>query len=79
MKKSKNPNYINKNYISNDKLVTFNSLINTNPTYDFYSPLKDKEIEKEKIRTKKPIQKIQSVNQEKRKYKFSYFKVIKNA
>ena len=79
MKKSKKPNYINKNYISNDKLVTFNSLINTNPIYDFYSPLKDKEIEKEKIRTKKPIQKIQSVNQEKREYKFSDFKIIKNA
>ena len=73
MKKSKKPNYINKNYISNDKLITFNNNIkNKNPIYEFYQPLKEKEM------LKKPLQKIQSVNQEKRKYKFSDFKVIKD-
>ena len=72
MKKSRKPNYINKNSISNDKL-TFNNILAEHPIFEFYSPLKEKE------RIKKPLQKIQSVNQEKREYKFSDFKVIKNA
>ena len=75
IKKSKKPNYIIKNFVSNDKLIHFNSNLNRNPIYDFYQPLKEKEIEKEK----KKIQKIQSVNQEKRQYRFSDFKVIKDA
>jgi hypothetical protein len=71
-KKLKKPNFINKNYISNDKLTTFNNSLNKNPIYDFYQPFTEKEIQK------KPLQKIQSVNQEKRKYKYSDFKVIKD-
>ena len=71
-KKSKKPNYINKSYISNDKLITFNNILNKNPIYEFYQPLKEKEM------IKKPLQKIQSLNQEKREYKFSDFKVIKD-
>ena len=72
-KKTKKPNYIIKNNISNDKLATFNNIPNRNPIFDFYQPLKEKEIQKKKI------QKIQSVNQEKKQYKFSDFKVNKNA
>ena len=72
MKKSKKPNFISKNYISNDKLINFNSNKNANPIYDFYSPIKGNEP------IKKPLQKKQSLNQEKRNYKFSDFKVIKN-
>ena len=69
-KKTKKPNYIIKNNISNDKLATFNNIPNRNPIFDFYQPLKEKEIQKKKI---------QSVNQEKKQYKFSDFKVNKNA
>ena len=72
VKKSRKPNFINKNSISNDKLMTFNNSLNKNPIYEFYQPIKEKEMQK------KPLQKIQSVNQEKRKYKFSDFKVIKD-
>ena len=72
LKKSKKPNYIIKNCVSNDKLIPFNNSLNRNPIYDFYQPVSEKEI------TKKPLQKIQSVNQEKRQYKFSDFKVIKD-
>ena len=75
-KKSRKPNFVSKNYISNDKLMTFNNCLNKNPIYEFYNPTK--EIEKGKEKIKKPIQKIQSVNQEKRVYKFSDFKVIKD-
>ena len=73
MKKSKKPNFISKNYISNDKLMNFNNHLHRNPIYDFYQPFKDKDL------IKKPIHKIQSVNQEKRQYKYSDFKVIKDA
>ena len=71
-KKSKKPNFINKNYISNDKLITFSNALNRNQIYEFYNP------QKEKDKLKKPLHKIQSVNQEKREYKFSDFKVIKD-
>ena len=67
-KKSKKLNYINKSYISNDKLFVFNNVLNTNPMYN----------QKENKKTKKPVHKIQSLNQEKRQYKFSEFKVIED-
>jgi hypothetical protein len=73
VRKTRKPNFISKNYISNDKLMNFNNSLNKNhPIYDFYQPLTEKEM------LKKPLQKIQSLNQEKRKYKFSDFKVIKD-
>ena len=71
-KKLKKPNYINKNCLSNEKLFAFNKSLKSNPMNELYEPLK----EKEKI--KKPLHKIQSVNQEKRQYKFSDFKVIED-
>ena len=71
-KKLKKPNYINKNCLSNEKLFAFNKSLKSNPMFELYEPLK----EKEKI--KKPLHKIQSVNQEKRQYKFSDFKVIED-
>ena len=73
VKKKKKPNYISKNYISNDKLINFNNNLKRNPIYEFYQPFKEKEL------LKKPIHKIQSVNQEKRQYKYSDFKVNKDA
>jgi len=69
LKKSKKPNFIVKSYVSNDKLTHFNNSLNRNPIYDFYQPVNEKEI------LKKPLQKIQSVNQEKKQYKFSDFKI----
>ena len=40
MKKSKKPNYISKNCISNDKLMTFNNnIMNKNPIYEFYNQI----------------------------------------
>lgn len=73
IKKSRKPNFIVKSCVSNDKLIPFNNSLNRNPIYDFYQPVNENEI------LKKPLQKIQSVNQEKRQYKFSDFKVIKDA
>ena len=71
IKKIKKPNYISKNYISNDKLITYNNnIMKTNPIIEFYKPMKENEI-------KKKIQKFQSVHQEKKISKFSDFKVVK--
>ena len=71
IKKIKKPNYISKNCISNDKLITYNNnIMKTNPIIEFYKPMKENEI-------KKKIQKFQSVHQEKKISKFSDFKVVK--
>ena len=71
IKKIKKPNYISKNYISNDKLITYNNnMMKINPIIEFYKPMKENEI-------KKKIQKFQSVHQEKKISKFSDFKVVK--
>ena len=71
IKKINKPNFINKNCISNDKLIIYNNIIKTNPIIEFYKPLKDNEIKK------KAIQKFQSVHQEKKNYRFSDFRVYK--
>ena len=70
MKKRK-PNFINKNCISNDKLIIYNNQIKTNPIIEFYKPLKDNEIKKN------AIQKFQSVQQEKKFSKFSDCRIQK--
>ena len=70
MKKRK-PNFINKNCISNDKLIIYNNQIKTNPIIEFYKPLKDNEIKKN------AIQKFLSVQQEKKYSKFSDCKIQK--
>ena len=69
--KKKKPNFINKNCISNDKLIIYNNQIKTNPIIEFYKPLKDNEIKKN------AIQKFQSVQQEKKYSKFSDCKIQK--
>ena len=71
IKKINKPNFINKNCISNDKLIIYNNIMQTNPIIEFYKPLKDNEIKK------KAIQKFQSVHQEKKNSKFSDFRVYK--
>ena len=70
MKKRK-PNFINKNCISNDKLIIYNNQIKTNPIIEFYKPLKENEIKKN------AIQKFLSVQQEKKYSKFSDCKIQK--
>ena len=72
LKKSRKPNFINKNCISNDKLIIFNNnQIKPNPIIEFYKPLKDNEIKKN------DIQKFLSVQQEKKFSKFSDCKIQK--
>ena len=71
IKKPRKPNFINKNCISNDKLIIYNNQIKTNPIIEFYQPLKDNEIKKN------AIQKFQSVQQEKKNSKFSDCRIHK--
>ena len=72
LKKSRKPNFINKNCISNDKLIIYNNnnQMKPNPIIEFYKPLKDNEIKKN------AIQKFQSVH-EKKFSKFSDLRVQK--
>ena len=70
LKKSKKPNYINKNCLSNDTLKIYtNNNINQNPIMDFLQPMQDNEIKK------KQIQKIKSIQKEKKNYRCSDFKI----
>ena len=61
-----------KNNNSNDNLEIFNNNLKANKIYMLNSPFEEKEM------IKKPLQKIESVNQEKKVSKFLGFKILKN-
>ena len=72
LKKIKKPNFINKNCISNDRLIIYNNNISKpNPILEFYRPMEDNEIQKN------VTQKFQSYHQDKKISKFSDYRIQK--